>query len=295
VADALVLVPTHDHAGFLPYAVRSALDQENADVEVFVVGDGVDDDTREALASFRRDTRVRFFDFPKGQRHGERLRHDALQESTAPIVCYLSDDDLLLPGHVAQMRLLLEEADMARDLPVNIGPDGSLRYNAFNLGRPEFVELLKAARGGGGLTGVAHTRAVYERLPFGWRPAPLDVPTDIYMWQQLVALPGFRGVTGDHLTSLVFPSPLRTHMTVQERVDELERWWQRSREPEFPAELDRLVAEAARLATERLKLASVRLEQELHAVQATRWWRARVRLARFRRLRALRERRRGAG
>ena len=294
MADAVVLVPTHDHAALLPYAIRSALEQEGADVEVIVVGDGVGDDTRAALAPFETEGRVRFFDFPKGQRHGERLRHEALQESTAPIVCYLSDDDLLLAGHVAQMRQLLERADMARDLPVNVWPDGSLRYNAFNLGRPEFVELLRAGRGGGGLTGVAHTRAAYERLDFGWRPAPPDVPTDIHMWQQVVALPGFRGVTGERLTSLVFPSPLRTHMSVQERVDELEQWWRRSREPGFATELETSVAEAARRAAERLKLTSVRLERELQAVQTTRWWRARVRVAEVKPVRALRARRRGA-
>ena len=126
MTDATILIPTHRHAALLPYAVRSALAQEGSEIEVFVVGDGVEDDTRQALGPFLADPDVRFFDFPKGERHGERLRHEALQESTSPIVCYLSDDDLLLPGHVAQMRELLQRADFARDLPVNIWPDGRL-------------------------------------------------------------------------------------------------------------------------------------------------------------------------
>ena len=112
------------------------------------------------------------------------------------------------------------------------------------------------------------------------------------MWQQFLTLPGFRGVTGDRLTSLVFPSPLRTHMTAGERAAELERWQQRILDPEFPIELEALVAVAARRAAERLKLTAVRLERELDRVQRTGWWRARRAIAELRPVRALRARRR---
>ena len=292
MSDATILIPTHRHAALLPYAIRSALAQEGAEVEIFVVGDGVEDSTRDVVASFRSDSRVRFFDFPKGERHGERLRHEALQESSAPIVCYLSDDDLLLPDHVAYMRELLEGGDLAHDAPVNVWPDGSLRYNAFDLGRPEFVEAVLRNRGGGGLTGMAHTRGTYERLPFGWRPAPPDIPTDIFMWQQLVGLPNFRGVTGQRLTTLVFPSPLRTRMSAAERASELAHWQQRMAQPGFPLELEALVHTAACRAAERLKLRTIQLEEQLDDVQGTRLWRARRALAELRPLRALRARRR---
>ncbi|MDH4102088.1 MAG: glycosyltransferase family 2 protein [Thermoleophilia bacterium] len=288
--DATILIPTFRHAVLLPYAVRSALAQEGVEIELFVVGDGVEDDTRAALEPFLADPRVRFFDRRKGQRNGERLRHEALQESTAPIVCYLADDNLFLPGHVAQMRALLERADFAQDLPVNIWADGSLRYNAFDLGNPVFVERLAAGLGGGGLTRAAHTRDAYDRLPYGWRPAPPDIATDIYMWQQFLTIPGFTGVTSDHLTSLIFPSPLRTHMTAEERAAELEVWQGRIRDPQFPAVLDAMVATAARRAAERLKLKSVRLERELERIQRTRWWRARRAVAKLKPVRALRAR-----
>jgi glycosyltransferase involved in cell wall biosynthesis len=291
MTDATILIPTYRHASLVPYAVRSALEQSDAEVEVFVVGDGIEGDTREALAEFGEDTRFRFFDNPKGARHGERLRHEALQESSAPIVTYLSDDDLLLPGHVEQIRRLLQHADMARDAPLNVLPDGSLRYNAFDLGRREFVELLRRGRGGGGLTGVAHTRDAYDRLGHGWRPAPPDVPTDIYMWQQFVELPGFRGASATRLTALVFPSVLRTQMTLEEREAELDAWWRRSHDPDFATELDAAVAEATRGAAERLKLTAVRLEDELDRVQRTHWWRARLLIAELRLVRALRARR----
>jgi len=46
MSDAAILIPTHRHAELLPFAVRSALGQVDADVEVLVVGDGVNDATR---------------------------------------------------------------------------------------------------------------------------------------------------------------------------------------------------------------------------------------------------------
>jgi hypothetical protein len=207
---------------------------------------------------------------------------------------YLSDDDLLLPGHVRQMLRLLERADLVTDLPANVWPDDSIRYFAFDLSRPEFVNLLAKGRSGGGLTGIAHSREAYDRLPFGWRPAPPGKPTDIHMWQQFLTLSGFVGATSDRLTSLAFPSPLRTHMSVGDRVAELERWQSRIQDPTFPAELEVLVFAAARRATERLKLTALQLEAELDRVRRTRWWRARRAVAEIRPVRALTARRREA-
>ena len=174
------------------------------------------------------------------------------------------------------MRDLLAGADVAQDLPVNVWPSGELRYHGFNLGRPEFVEQLVAGVGGGGLTGMAHTRAFYDRLPFGWCPAPQGTPSDMHMYRQLATMPGFRGAMSDRLTTLNFPSSVRGDMSVAERVAELARWESRLGDPDLAAELDRLTALAARAAAERLKLVAVGLEQELDQVLGTRWWRLRV-------------------
>ena len=274
--DATILIPTFRHAQLVPFAVRRALAQVGASFELFIVGDGVEDDTRAALEPYLSDSRVRFFDRPKGERNGELLRHEALQEASGDIVCYLSDDDLLLPWHVETMRDLLAGADVAQDLPVNVWPSGELRYHGFNLGRPEFVEQLVAGVGGGGLTGMAHTRAFYDRLPFGWCPAPQGTPSDMHMYRQLATMPGFRGAMSDRLTTLNFPSSVRGDMSVTERVAELARWESRLGDPDLAAELDRLTALAARAAAERLKLVAVGLEQELDQVLGTRWWRLRV-------------------
>jgi hypothetical protein len=295
VTDATILIPTFRHARLLPYALRSALAQERASVEVFVVGDGVEDDTRLALEPFRSDGRVRFFDNPKGERHGERHRHAALGEANGLIVTYLSDDDLLLPDHVAEMLHLLEDADFAHGAPFLVQPDGSLTFAAIDLANPGFRPFLLDGRWNKVvLTGAAHTLDAYRRLPEGWRPAPPDVWTDLHMWRQFLADPGLRARTGTRITALHLAEQHRQGVPTADREAELGRWWARSQEPGFREELEREAAETLRALAVRHELRIQELKRTLLQLQSTRLWRARTRLAALRPRRALPARRRGA-
>jgi GalNAc5-diNAcBac-PP-undecaprenol beta-1,3-glucosyltransferase len=294
VTDATVLVPTHGHAALLPYALASALAQRGASVELLVVGDGADDETRAAVEGFGYDSRVRFFDFPKGERHGEAHRHTALQEATGRIVCYLSDDDLLLRDHVSAMGESLADADFAHSAPYFVDPDGSLSYAPIDIGRPEFQALLLSGWNVIGLTGAAHTLEAYRRLPHGWRPTPPGTWTDLYMWQQFLRLPGFRGRTASRLTHLHFPDSQRRGVPVADRVAELERWSRRIQEPGFASELAAETAELARRAAVHREARVHELRGTIAAIHATRWWRLRTALATSWPLRTLLARRRGA-
>jgi hypothetical protein len=298
VTDATILIPTHSHSAFLGCAVRSALAQSSVSVEVFVVGDGVEDDTREMMREFLDDPRVRFFDFSKGERHGERHRHVALQEARGEIVCYLADDDLLLPSHVAEMRRLLADADFAHSLPIRVFPDGVLRYKPGDLARPEFLALIRRGTNNFiSLTGVAHTRATYNRLPYGWRPAPRGTPTDVHMWQQFCSLPGFRGVTGTKVTAIHFPDPLWRAVDAASRAAALDSWLERALRPDGEAEFQNLLEDALWLAAQDAKLRSITLSanleqaQEQLAVLRSPWWRKLGRQAtRFEPVRSLKRR-----
>jgi hypothetical protein len=285
------------------------LAQEDVAIEVFVVGDGVEDETRGSVSPFLDDPRVTFFDNPKGQRHGEVHRHEALKQARGRIVCYLSDDDLLLRGHVAESLHLLGEADFAHSAPVTVDVDGSLLYWPIDLSRAEYQAMLSEGRWNAiGLTGACHTLSAYRRLPRGWHPAPPDIWTDLHMWREFVALQGFRGVTGTRLTALHFPSIYREHRSVDQRRDELEQWWARLRQPDFAAEIDRELTAAVRVAAasnrayahslqlqaagyEEAVLALTRQVQELtrqvNELHATRTWRARNALLQLRLARAL--------
>ena len=235
---ATVLIPTHNHGRLLDYAVGTALRQTISDVEVFIVGDGADEPTRQAAAALAAsDRRVRFFDRPKGERHGEALRHEALQEGRAEIICYLSDDDLWLPDHVEGLAQALENADFAHALPLYITASGESGVHSGHLGVPA-----SRARVCGGvnfipLSAAAHTLSFYRRLPRGWTPAPRSVPTDLHMWQQILAAEGCRVVSSMRATLLNFPAPLRAGWSIEQRAEELSRWTERLGDPVLERQL----------------------------------------------------------
>ena len=228
---AAILVPTHDHAATLDLAVRSALEQTVAEIEVVVIGDGVGDDTRAVVDRLRReDPRVRFLDFPKGPNHGEIHRGAAIEETSAEIVCYLCDDDLLLPEHVASMADLLADADLANSQNGYLEVDGSWHPYLADLASPQCRDwLLRPDRNSVSLTGTAHTVAAYRRLPHGWRTTPPDRWPDHYMWQQFLAQPWVRAATAARVTAVQFPSHLddRASLPPERRRAELIAWRER--------------------------------------------------------------------
>jgi GalNAc5-diNAcBac-PP-undecaprenol beta-1,3-glucosyltransferase len=229
---ATVLIPTFNHGPTLRHSVGSALDQTVSDIEIFIVGDGVPDVTREIVADLiSHDNRVRFFDNPKGPRTGEIHRHRALAEARGEIVCYLSDDDLWLPDHVETMRELLEKADYANALMLHLDAVDGLGVAPLDLSYPGERELVVMGRKGTSLSSMAHTLEMYRRLPYGWRTTPRGIFTDYYMQQQLLGETWCRAVSSMRPTMLKFKSEDRTGWTLDQRVIELEEWRRRFRNP----------------------------------------------------------------
>src|SRR5215218_11258679 len=136
--EATVLIPTHDHGPLLLHSARSVLAQTVEEIELFIVGDGVPDVTREIVCELGQDERVRFFDNSKGPRQEETYRHTALKEARGKIVCYLSDDDLWFPEHVAYMRHLLGNADFAHALPLYIDERSEIYFYVGDLPIPAY-------------------------------------------------------------------------------------------------------------------------------------------------------------
>jgi hypothetical protein len=232
-------------------SVRTALEQSIRDVEIFIIGDGVTDVARDIVAELIQDPRVRFFDRPKGPRVGEHYRHAILDEARGDIVCYLSDDDLWLPRHVETLAKLLEQADFAHSLPVQVEPGGALRSLTIDLALRQYRELILAGINRIPLSTAGHTLAMYRRLPHGWRTTPDGIPTDLYMWQQFLADPGCRALSGTRPTALGFPSPPRRDWSMEQRLAEMDRWIEKLRKPGFlPGVLDVVAQERAAAANE---------------------------------------------
>jgi GalNAc5-diNAcBac-PP-undecaprenol beta-1,3-glucosyltransferase len=222
---ATVIVPTHDHGPMLRHSLRSVQEQTVDDLEIFVIGDGVPGVTRELVAELAgADSRIRFFDHPKGARHGELHRHSALQEARGEIVCYQADDDLWLPQQVEQLRALLSDADFAHTVALEVAPNASMFPWLAVLECGVFRARMHRGANFLPLSVVGHTLAVYRQLPHGWRPAPQPIPTDLYMWWQFLDQPGIRLASGSRAAVLHFPAPAREDWTLDQRLHELERW-----------------------------------------------------------------------
>jgi hypothetical protein len=231
---ATVVIPTHDHGPMLRHSVGSALAQTVDELEIFIVGDGVPDVTRDVVADFcHQDKRIRFFDNPKGPRRGELHRHAALAEARGRIVCYLCDDDLWLPEHVETMERLLTDAEFAHAYDAAIEPDQTFSSTVGDASIPKLRDHLRAGFNFVPLSDGAHLLAAYRRLPFGWRTTPEGTPTDLYMWQQFLQQPWVRCRAAAEMTVLRFPSPLRLGWSFDERLAEIERWAARMSEDGF--------------------------------------------------------------
>jgi glycosyltransferase involved in cell wall biosynthesis len=270
--QATVVIPTFDHGPLLEYSLASALAQTVSDIEIFVVGDGVPDITRSIAVNAReRDARVRFFDNPKGARRGEVHRHRALAHARGEIVCYLADDDLWLPHHVETMLTVLDEHDFANALPLSVYPGHELRPGpAVDLSLPFYKEFIVTRGNRIPNSFAAHTLDVYRRLPHGWRPAPPNMHSDHYMWQQILALPDCRAASSQLPTAINFGSRPRRGMGLAERAEEMRHWLEMIRDPHWRTgfESQVLQALARRRASE-----WVQRQQQLDALYDSAWWR----------------------
>lgn len=235
---ATVIIPTSiDRGPCLRLAVESVLRQTVSELEVFIIGDGVAEITREtALELVRADPRVRFFDHPKHPRRGEPYRHQALQEARGRIVCYLCDRDLYLPWHIEELARLLTDAEIAHAALMRIDQDQSYCLKpafAYDLQNP--ADRMRFVQRPGTipipLSFGAHTLEAYRRLPEGWAVTPPDHYTDCWFWTKFLQQPDFRTVSGFRHSVLYFPRGSHPGCSTDQRLTELESWSARIQSP----------------------------------------------------------------
>jgi glycosyltransferase involved in cell wall biosynthesis len=273
---ATILIPTHDHGPTLHYAIRSVLNQSVQDFELFVIGDGVTSEARAIITEYvAKDSRIRFFDHPKGPRHGEIYRHQALREARGEVVCYLSDDDMWLPGHVAYMRELLRDSDFAHVLPLAITVTGKVDLRSGTFDRAECQEAMRSGKNFVPLSAAGHTLAIYRASPYGWRTTPKGIWTDGYMWQQILNVPGCRSRSGVRPTLLNFPSPARKGWSMAERLKEMKEWESKLSDQELEQALVHMALEYLISHRVPLEMDGRELREIIHVMESDITWRTR--------------------
>ena len=168
-----VILPTHRHASTVDLAGWSVLGQSVRSLELVVIGDGATAEVRAAVLPLLSDERVRFVDHPKTPSRAELVRHEVLVEATSPYVCYLGDDDIMLPDHLEATLGRLRTVDFTHPLPVFINRQGKLQAHVTDLADPQCrLWHQHPSRNAVSLTGVGHRLDAYLRLPDGWREDP---------------------------------------------------------------------------------------------------------------------------
>ena len=263
-----VVIPTHDHAQLLPLCVASVREQTIESLRIVIIGDGVQDETREVVAALMlEDPRIEFHDLPKAGRTGEVHRGPIVAASTAQIVTYLGDDDLLFPDHVETMLSLLEDADLAHPSASALDPDGVVHCAAYSLAEPGWRAEALTGESLLSLTGLAHTSDAYRRLPYGWRDTPSDVYTDQHMVRQFLEQDWCRVASASKVTTVHLAGTWRTHMTPKERRDELARVYEQIRQPGGWQRYRREALEAERTLGSAMHLGLVHANRQIAALE----------------------------
>lgn len=180
-----VLMPTHNRADVLGFAIASVLEQSEADFELLIVADGCTDNTSDVVASFI-DPRIRYFDLPKAPHFGYANRNVALREARGRLVAYAAHDDLLLPDHLALMGELLDQsgAGWGYSRPLWVSTDGIIVPYCTNLSLADelrdFLEIGNTIPS----TCVVHTHAALEQAGF-W-PEDVRSAADWELWCKII-------------------------------------------------------------------------------------------------------------
>ncbi|HWV57609.1 MAG TPA: glycosyltransferase family 2 protein [Longimicrobiales bacterium] len=232
--DATVLLPTTGNRWPL---VELALDcmrrQTVRDIEIFIIGDGVADESRRQYEAWEEeDPRVRFFDFPKHPRRGEPYRHELLTKfARGGIVTYCCDRDLWFPHHIETLLDGLQHADFAHTLTMEVPVDGPIFAKNGDLGNPRYRRRVAHdlyPECGLRLSNVGHTLEAYRRLPEGWRETPRGKYTDYWMWRKFLRQADIRTITIPRATLLYFKRDHHPGWPVEQRLEELRRWLPRT-------------------------------------------------------------------
>jgi glycosyltransferase involved in cell wall biosynthesis len=222
---ATIIIPTFNHGPTLNYSIQSALAQTVKDIEIFVIGDGVPEITKKIINDFqKKDDRIQFFDHPKGPRHGEIYRHQALKQARGEIVCYLSDDDLWFPNHIETMLKLLKKHNFAHTFPLFIGTNGKPHFSPGDLVKEKWRQAVIKGKNFIPLSCAGHTLKFYHQLKEGWSTTPENTATDKNMWKKFLLDKHCKPVTGKDITLIHLASPPRIHWATFQRLNELSYW-----------------------------------------------------------------------
>lgn len=158
-----IVIPSYDRAAVLPASVRSVLNQSYRNLELIVVDDGSQDNTREVLAAID-DKRLRYVYQDNAGACAARNR--GVAEAKGDYIAFHDSDDIWHPDKLEkQMRAMLKtNADVVVCKQVHTLPDGSTRLTPKRIGEG-FLSPTDDIHGVGTQT-IVTRKAVLRQEPF---------------------------------------------------------------------------------------------------------------------------------
>ena len=189
-----VLLPTHDRADVVGYAIRSVLAQTDGDFELLVVGDGCTDGTAAVILGFG-DPRIRWFDLPKAPFFGYANRNTALREARGELVAFMAHDDLMLPDHLERLaaRFAVADVEWAYSRPVWVSDDGLMIPFAVDLRKREQLDFFLDVANSIPASCVMYRRTCLDR--YGYWPEDVPGAGDWEHWKAIIRPSGGANMT----------------------------------------------------------------------------------------------------
>jgi glycosyltransferase involved in cell wall biosynthesis len=119
-----VITATFNSCATLDLTLRSVLQQDLDDFEVWVIGDGCTDESEACVAALH-DSRVRWHNLVRNTGSQSAPNNEGLRRARGRYIAFIGHDDLWLPWHLsALVRRLENGADLVHGLCPRFGPAG---------------------------------------------------------------------------------------------------------------------------------------------------------------------------
>ena len=181
-----ILLPTHNRAKTLDFAIQSALLQTQQDFELLIVADGCTDNTKEIVSKFK-DSRIKFFDLEKAPNFGYANRNIALKEASGELIAFLAHDDLWFKDHLNLLEKEFNDPkiDLCYTQPLWITPEAMALPSSFNLKNPACLNLFMNKKENAIPAGCfAHRKSCFDKL--GYWDESLTGSGDWDMWTRII-------------------------------------------------------------------------------------------------------------
>lgn len=180
-----VLLPTHNRADVIGYAIQSVLRQSQQDFELLIVGDGCTDDTAQLVVAFD-DARIRWFDLPKAPYYGYANRNIALEEGRGEFIAFMAHDDILFPDHLEILATTLERTgkEWVYSRPLWVDLKGNIVAYPMNLENDSELDVFLNHHNTIPASCVLHQRVCFEK--YGYWPEDIPEAADWHFWRRIL-------------------------------------------------------------------------------------------------------------